>query len=269
MSTGRSMEVEESKTGKLQTARTDPGQPGVLLAMNDIPKGMDEEFTRWYREEHLPERLALPGFIRARRYRSVDGQPNYMVVYDCDSAEVLASKPYCDSIADPTPWTRKIMPHFLNMERSACRETWAAGTGTGGTAIVTHCKPMQGREDDARRFIRQEFGPRLMQNGCIVRIALWESDAAITGIANVERDLRPGPDASADWVLFIESTDFGQVALALHTQVLAGEGARTGLLLGSWSRYQLIYERRAGGASSARNVSASGPRLEGMCSGEG
>ncbi|WP_156396957.1 DUF4286 family protein [Noviherbaspirillum sp. Root189] len=215
--------------------------------MNDVPKGMEEEFTRWYHEEHLVERLALPGFLRARRYRSVDGQPNYMVVYDCQTVEVLRSAPYRQRLADPSPWTKKIMPHFLNMERSACRETWSSGMGTGGAAIVAHCKPIHGREEDARRFIREEFGPRLMRNACNVRIALWETDPAVTNVANVERELRPAADMVADWVLFIESTDLGQVALALHSQVMEGEGARTGLLLGSWLRYQLIYENRASG----------------------
>jgi hypothetical protein len=231
-----------------------PGQdcrPGVLFVLNDVPKGMDEEFTRWYQQEHLTERLALPGFRRARRYRSVDGQPNYMVVYDCDTVDVLASKPYLDRLAHPSPWTRKIMPHFLNMERSACSETWNAGEGTGGAAIVTHCKPVHGREEDARRFIREELGPRLMQNACIVRIALWETDSGVTNKPSGERELRPGKDAVADWVLFIECTDLGQVALALHTHVLAGEGGRTGLLLGSWLRYQLIYERHSSSASPA------------------
>lgn len=243
------MERLEEKAEQQWGDKAVPGQPGILLAMNDVPKGMDEEFTRWYHEEHLTERLTLPGFRRARRYRSVDGQPNYMAVYDCDSVEVLASKAYRERLADPSPWTRKIMPHFLNMERSACRETWAAGMGTGGAAIVTHCKPIHGREEDAREFIRNELGPRLMENACIVRIALWEADAEVTSVASMERDLRPGQDATADWVLFIESTDLGQVALALHTQVLAGEGARTGLLLGSWLRYQLIYERHSFGSS--------------------
>ncbi|WP_141104070.1 DUF4286 family protein [Noviherbaspirillum denitrificans] len=232
-------------------AQAKAGRPGVLFVLNDVPKGMDDEFTRWYHQEHLTERLALPGFRRARRYRSVDGQPNYMVVYDCDTLETLASPPYLDRLAHPSPWTQKIMPHFLNMERSACSETWAAGVGMGGAAMVTHCKPIHGREEDARRFIREELGPRLMQNSSIVRIALWETDAGVTGKPSAERKMRPGKDTIADWVLFIECTDVGQVALALHTHVLAGEGARTGLLLGSWLRYQLIYERHAAVAGPA------------------
>ncbi|RJF91759.1 DUF4286 family protein [Noviherbaspirillum saxi] len=244
------MDTVKAKTDKPQAKATSLRRPGVLLAMNDVPKGMDEEFTRWYHQEHLTERLALPGFVRARRYRSVDGQPNYMVVYDCDTVETLASTPYVQQLAHPTAWTQKIMSHFLNMERSACSETWSAGEGTGGAAIVTHCKPIHGREEDARRFIHEELAPRLMQNACIVRIALWETDTAVTNVASMERDLRPGKDTVADWVLFIESTDLGQVALALHTHVLAGEGARTGLLLGSWMRYQMIYERHAAGVLS-------------------
>lgn len=224
-------------------ARSDA--PGVLLVLNDVVKDMEDEFNRWYQQQHLDDRLGVSGCKRARRYRSVDGQPNYMALFDCQSINVLASPDYHRRLANPTDWTKKVMPAFRNMQRSACRETWAIGAGIGGSAIVVQCKPVQGREDDARRFIQDKFGPGLMQSACTVRIALWETDAAVTAAPTSEMALRGSQDSVADWVLFIECYDLGQMALALHTQILNGEGARTGLLIGSWMRYQLICERSA------------------------
>ena len=220
--------------------------PGVLLALNDVVSEMEDDFNHWYQQQHLDERLGLPGFCRARRYHSVNGQPKYMVVFDCESIDVLDSPSYRHCLTNPTEWTKKIMPGFCNMQRSACRETWQTGAGLGGSAIVVQCKPIQGREEEARHFIRTQLGPALMRETCTIRIALWEADEAVTRGPNPEVALRGGQDSVANWVLFIECYDLGHMALALHTRILEGQGVQTGLLIGSWMRFQLICERRAG-----------------------
>jgi hypothetical protein len=237
-----------AKTPAAEHARADA--PGVLLVLNDVLESMEDEFNRWHQQHHLAERLGIAGFNRVRRYKAVGGQPAYMAVYECRSIAVLASPAYQKVLDNPSDWTKKIMPGFRNMLRSACRKMWSIGDGMGGTAIVVQCKPIQGREDDARRFIKDKLGPRLMQSNCMVRMSLWEADAAVTGGLSAEMMLRGTQDNNADWVLFIESYDLVQMALALHTQLLACEGAETGLLIGSWTRYQLICERTAPGVAA-------------------
>lgn len=219
------------------------GAPGVLLILNDVSKGMESEFNRWYQQQHLAERLAIDGFNTARRYQALGAQPTHMAVYECSSIDVLQSSAYRERLTNPTEWTKKIMPGFRSTLRSACRETWSTGEGTGGTAIIVQCKPIHGKEKDARLFIKHHLGPYLMESDCLVRMALWESDDAVTGDSSVEGGLRGKLDNHVHWVLFIESYDLAQLALALHKQWLTGEGAEHGLLIGSWARYQLICRR--------------------------
>lgn len=221
--------------------------PGVLLFQNDVLPEADSDFNRWHQHEHVFERLAVPGFQRMRRYRAVDAQPVYMVIYDCDDIAVLASKAYKQCLDQPTEWTKRLMPSFRNTLRSACHETWSTGRGTGGGAILVHCRPTIGRDDDARHFIEQTFAPPLMQLHHVVRIALWESNPAVIG-ATQESMLRPAPEAVAQWVLFIETIDLSQTMLALHSHVLSCASAHTGLLLGTWAKYQLIFECSVGAA---------------------
>ena len=40
---------------------------GLLLTLTEPPPAMEEEFNAWYDEEHLAERLAIPGFRSATR----------------------------------------------------------------------------------------------------------------------------------------------------------------------------------------------------------
>ena len=226
-------------------SNTSPDTPGVLLVMNDVVGTSEGEFNRWYQQQHIPERLGVPGFKTARRYRAVDAQPAYMAVYECESIDVFASKAYLERLANPTDWTKKVMPGFRNMLRSACRETWSVGAGMGGGAIVVQCKPSQGREDAARRFVKDTLARGLMQSASLVRMSLWEADAAFSGGPSPEMALRGGSDKSADWVLFLESYDLARTALALDTQLSAGAAAETGLLIDPWTGYQLIYAAAA------------------------
>ncbi len=41
---------------------------GVVLVWNDITEQGREQFYDWHDKEHIPERLAIPGFRRGRRY---------------------------------------------------------------------------------------------------------------------------------------------------------------------------------------------------------
>jgi hypothetical protein len=226
-------------------SNTSPDTPGVLLVMNDVVGTSEGEFNRWYQQQHIPERLGVPGFKTARRYRAVDAQPAYMAVYECESIDVFASKAYLERLANPTDWTKKVMPGFRNMLRSACRETWSVGAGMGGGAIVVQCKPSQGREDAARRFVKDTLARGLMQSASLVRMSLWEADAAFSGGPSPEMALRGGSDKSADWVLFLESYDLAKTVSALDAQAPASAAAEQGLRLGSRTKYQLICARAA------------------------
>ena len=92
---------------------------GLLLFTTDIDPAMEEEFHRWYEEEHIPERMAVPGFLTARRFRAIEGGPKYLAVYDLESPEVLASEPYLRLTGDnKSAWTRRMESMFRNGRRN-------------------------------------------------------------------------------------------------------------------------------------------------------
>ena len=51
---------------------------GLLLMMTDIDPANEEDFNRWYEEEHLPDRATCPGFLTARR--ELEGAQVFAVV---------------------------------------------------------------------------------------------------------------------------------------------------------------------------------------------
>ena len=101
----------------------------TLFVMNDINPAVESEINEWYQTEHVRQRMQIPGFLSARRYRALGDSQAYMALYSCTEAAVLEQPAYKDILVEPTPLTKKMMPHFRNMVRSACDETWSAGTG--------------------------------------------------------------------------------------------------------------------------------------------
>ncbi|TMF92012.1 MAG: hypothetical protein E6I08_00840 [Chloroflexi bacterium] len=101
-----------------------PDKPRTMLVvLSDIAPELESDFLRWYDEEHIPQRLAVPGFRRAARFQAgpppvsgsgleVESPPRHLAVYEMDSVEVLESEPYRRLIANPTEWTRRIRSTF-------------------------------------------------------------------------------------------------------------------------------------------------------------
>lgn len=82
---------------------------GFLLVLMDPPPPFEEEFNAWYDTEHLPQRMAVPGFESGRRYVSIRGAPRYLALYDMTSPAVLESQAYLQvSLDRSTPWTKRV-----------------------------------------------------------------------------------------------------------------------------------------------------------------
>ena len=83
---------------------------GLLMVWCDVPADQEAEFNRWYNEEHLAERLAVPGFLSAARYEAVKGSPKHLAYYELESPAVLDSAAYKKVSENPTEWTKRIGP---------------------------------------------------------------------------------------------------------------------------------------------------------------
>jgi hypothetical protein len=86
---------------------------GLLMVWTDVPADKEPEFNRWYNEEHLAERLAVPGFLNAARYEAVKGGPKHLAVYELESPAVIDSPAYKKVSANPTPWTQRVGPQAI------------------------------------------------------------------------------------------------------------------------------------------------------------
>ena len=97
----------------------DEPRKGLMLVMMEIDPETEEEFNRWYDQEHLPERLSAPGFLGGRRFKAVEGTPKYLALYELDSPGAVYSDAYLKMLnQDYTKWTAKMRKHFTVVKRN-------------------------------------------------------------------------------------------------------------------------------------------------------
>lgn len=199
---------------------------GILAVLNDIDPACDRaEYEAWYQRDHMPDRLAVPGFRHARRYRRTEGPAQeYFTFYETDSPAVLRTPAYVARLAAPTGWTTAMMRHFRAMCRSIAVVGFDQGSGTGGIVAVIGAAHALPAADAAR------LAPLLET---VTRVRLW--CAAEDVAMNPEAALRPGIDTSLGTILVVEGTDASTVRQA----AIAG-GAALGLSAEP-SLYSLLY----------------------------
>ena len=83
---------------------TQPIGGTVLVVTMEVDPADEAEFNRWYNEQHLPERMAIPGYVSARRFKLVegDGALTYLCLWELEDGSPLQSRMYQEQQADPT-----------------------------------------------------------------------------------------------------------------------------------------------------------------------
>jgi len=109
---------------------------GFLLVTMQPPPAFEEEFNAWYDSEHIPERLAVPGILTARRYVCADGHPKYLAMYDLENHAVMQSPGYVRvGYENASPWTKRVTSR-VRPWRSTGDQIWPGDRLTGGGAAV-------------------------------------------------------------------------------------------------------------------------------------
>lgn len=205
-------------------------EPGILAVWNDCDRARETEYENWYRNEHLPERVGVPGFRFARRYAAIGStSPRFFTYYELDTPGILVSAPYLERSNNPTPWTRKIMGEqiFRNISRTACRQVWRAGHLRGAYVLAVRWQTAAAVSDAAAHL--RTSAVELIEAGLAVRAEFWQGLTEGTGTRSVEQSLRSGADQSVAGALVIEATRDKDLAEVSHgLAALVGDGAEVG-----------------------------------------
>ena len=122
--------------GLMAGAAAPGAEPGGLLVVRmDCAAGHEADFNAWYDQEHVPALCSVPGVIGGRRFKAVQGTPEYLAMYYVTEPAVVASAAWKQ--AADTEWTRRGREYRLNTWRTVYvpyAASVAAGSAVGGAA---------------------------------------------------------------------------------------------------------------------------------------
>lgn len=184
---------------------------GMLLTSMDIDPSDEAEFNRWYDREHLEERVAIPGFLEARRYIAHQGHPKYLSLYSTETFDVLDSPAYRKALANQTDRSKAVIARFKNMIRAVARITISHGSGRGAALGIIRLRAAAGDQEKLRAAVRDRVAPDLPDG--IVSLHLIESDPALS--KPLTGDASAAQPGAGDWFILIDGTDVNAVSAAI------------------------------------------------------
>jgi len=210
---------------------------GMLMTSMDIDAAHEQEFNQWYDREHLAERVAIAGFVEARRYVAVNAAPKYLGLYSTATFEVLDSDAYRTALANQTAWSLANIGRFRNMLRSVARITVSRGQGRGAALGLVRIRPPAGDPSALREALRAQLDPGMIHD--IISMHLMESDATLSKPLT-DDPAAPNP-AARDWYVLIDGTDVNAVSETMAGRFDAAIAASGAQLISSGT-YRLMWD---------------------------
>ncbi|MFN0160755.1 MAG: hypothetical protein ACKVQQ_05965 [Burkholderiales bacterium] len=167
---------------------------GIIVIWNDIREDMRAEFHNWHSLEHIPERVAIPGFVRGQRWFGQDSAPQYLTTYLTADAAVLTSAAYLSRLNAPTPWTLRTVAAFVGTCRAAGTVAWQEDRSTGECGSILTARINQAVGDPAALVRAWSTGALQTLAGTdgVGCVRLVVTTAAASQLPTAERAVRSG-----------------------------------------------------------------------------
>jgi len=197
----------------------------------DIATPHQPAYQRWHNNEHIPERLSIPGFVRGRRYRSVREDSRFLMYYDTTSLDVLTSAAYLARLNAPTPRTRAALRWFSNGNRSAYHLVDALGAPERAAppviAVATFASPTgAATASEEIRQLRRASMQRLAASSGLERVLEYRLDDAGSTVSTGEASVHHAAPSAVSGLLVLHSQDLALLDAASAWQALDSAAAQ-------------------------------------------
>lgn len=143
---------------------------GVLFSEMTPDASWETDFHDWYDAEHIPIRMAAPGFLGAQRYSRNDG-PGFLAVYDMESPETLHTDQYKRIKGEPSERTARMLRDVSGFTRYTGRLlSWQQQEGISEAQMLesqvlysVFFTVPEDRQADFNDWYTQDHVPRLLE----------------------------------------------------------------------------------------------------------
>jgi hypothetical protein len=155
----------------------------VLALWRDVDAARQRECDEWYLREHTPDRINLPGFRRARRYQGLEGEPEYLAVYEAQDSASMLAEDYLHLLKSVNETGLRMRAAFRNTVRSTFRVSASLGLGEGRVMASLRFSPAPGAAARLRQWIVGGLLRELEKQHCVCGAHLYGVYAFLYGVA--------------------------------------------------------------------------------------
>ncbi len=177
---------------------------GAVAIWHDIAPEGREAFYDWHGNEHMPERLGIPGFRRGRRFVAIAADLEYFNLYEAETVDVLRGDGYRARLNNPTPWTVRTVKHFRSVARSICRVVASHSKAQGGQVATIRYDVADSQAKAHVSDMTRDLIPSLSAVAGIAGVHLLVADEEASGERTAEQKARGGTNAVPRYALIVE-----------------------------------------------------------------
>jgi antibiotic biosynthesis monooxygenase (ABM) superfamily enzyme len=99
----------------------------IMVVMMDVEPEHEAEFNRWYNQEHLVERLEIPGYVSARRFKLEEGSGGvlkYLCIWELDDSSPLQSAEMKAQRLRPSELRDRVYHYITQRARGVYRQIY-------------------------------------------------------------------------------------------------------------------------------------------------
>ncbi|MEI9806138.1 MAG: hypothetical protein WDN48_19440 [Pseudolabrys sp.] len=222
---------------------------GALMLWLDVAPELDRETDGWYIDEHMPERIDIGGYLRARRFAVLKGEPQYLTLFEAQTPAALASEGYLRLVNRISEQSKRIRAGFSNVARNTFQVRQSVGRGIGTIVASVRLTPVNVSNASAAIAALDAEVPNLMRRHGVVGVHWLQAAPEVRAQMDAVRAVGQS-DASVDYVLLIEATRAADVETIRRDALSAAALARTGWAEQNFAIYNLLYEVSARGGET-------------------
>ena len=180
---------------------------GLMMVWADIPADKEDDFNRWYQEEHLQELLSVPGVLNAARYEATSSGPKHLACYELESADVVNTEAF--KSRPLTEWGSRAQPriigtNFINNTYEMIHPTdltpEIAGSGMANALQIGRMDVGPENEEEWNRWYSGIYVPNYEKVPGVIRGRRWKATLGSPSYAVVYEFEHSKVSESSEWL---------------------------------------------------------------------
>ena len=182
----------------------------------------EDDYNLWHSLEHMPERLAVSGFIRAIRCIGIKNtllENKYFMMYEVENKSVFTSSEYINRLNNPTTWTKKILSGYISPSRTICELVYSKSL-TDGICSNFGTIRFLSKNLNLQNFYDIDLADLKLMN--IMGVHIFNADKRISNLKSKEKILRKNQgkeDEIIESAILIEGMKFQSIENFINTKL--------------------------------------------------